>query len=71
MDERQLTQKIRRIYQRTMDAGETTEQAMARCMALLRYRRPDENENEAKKRIAKMIAEKPTEFRRPTAPAPS
>jgi hypothetical protein len=60
MDERQLIQKIRMAYWRTMKAGETAEQAMARCMALLRYRRPGEPEGEAKKRIARMLAEEPT-----------
>jgi hypothetical protein len=59
MDELQLTQKIRKTYQRTMDAQETTEQAVARCVALLRYHRPGESEDEAKKRIAKMIAGEP------------
>jgi hypothetical protein len=71
VDERQLTQKIRMIYQRTMEAGETAEQAMARCIAILRYRCPDESEDEVNKRIAKMIAEKPIEFSRLTAPARS
>ena len=59
MTDDDLSRKVRQSYSNAMEARRTTEQAIRECLSIVQQHRPDRYGPEARKLIARMIAEEP------------
>jgi hypothetical protein len=59
MDRYELTRAVRNTYSHAMKAHHSTEAAISECAAIVRQHSPEAGDPEARKLIAKMIAEEP------------
>ena len=59
MDRHELARAVRNTYSHAMKAHHSTEEAISRCVAIVREHSPNAGDPEARKLIAQMIAEEP------------